>query len=55
VIMAELIVDGESHYDVASIESDRYFDLPEFQTRADIKAKCYEMAGNYYGKVERPS
>lgn len=54
LIMAELILDGESRYDVASIEADRYFDVPGYLTRADIERKCFDMAGNYYGKVERP-
>ena len=55
VIMAELILDGKSTYDVSSIDADRYFDFPELQKRADIESKCAEMAGNYYGRVERPS
>jgi 4-methylaminobutanoate oxidase (formaldehyde-forming) len=54
VIMAELILDGRSRYDVQSIEADRYFDMPGYVKRPDIEAKCVEMAGNYYGKVERP-
>ena len=40
--------------DVRSIEADRYFDLPGYLGRSDIEAKCVAMAGNYYGKVERP-
>ena len=55
VIMAELILDGRSSYDVKSIEADRYFDMPGYIERADIEAKCVDMAGNYYGKVERPA
>ena len=55
VIMSQLILDGESRYDVKSIEADRYFDMPGYLERADIEAKCVDMAGNYYGKVERPS
>jgi glycine/D-amino acid oxidase-like deaminating enzyme len=55
VIMAELIADGHSRYDVKSIEADRYFDMPGYVDRADIEAKCVAMAGNYYGKVERPA
>lgn len=55
VIMAELILDGKSTYDVSSIDADRYFDFPELQKRTDIESKCAEMAGNYYGRVERPS
>jgi hypothetical protein len=40
---------------VKSIEADRYFDMPGYITRQDIEAKCVAMAGNYYGKVERPA
>jgi glycine/D-amino acid oxidase-like deaminating enzyme len=54
LIMSQLILDGRSTYDVASIEADRYFDITGYVERADIEAKCVEMAGNYYGKVERP-
>jgi glycine/D-amino acid oxidase-like deaminating enzyme len=54
LIMAELILDGKSRYNVESIEADRYFDMPGYLERADIEAKCVEMAGNYYGKIERP-
>ena len=55
LIMAQLILDGACTYDVKSIEADRYFDMPGYLTRADIEAKCIAMAGNYYGKVERPA
>ncbi|MGI9429609.1 MAG: NAD(P)/FAD-dependent oxidoreductase, partial [Bythopirellula sp.] len=55
VIMAELILDGKSSYDVSSIHADRYFDFPDLKTREDIDKRCCEMAGNYYGKIERPT
>lgn len=55
LIMSQLILDGESSYDVASIEADRYFDLPGYIDRRDIENRCAEMAGNYYGKIERPT
>ena len=54
LIMSELILDGKSSYDVKSIEADRYFDMPGYVDRDDIEARCVSMAGNYYGKVERP-
>lgn len=54
LIMSQLILDGKSSYEVASIEADRYFDMPGYLDRSDIEAKCVAMAGNYYGKVERP-
>jgi 4-methylaminobutanoate oxidase (formaldehyde-forming) len=54
LIMAQLILDGKATYDVASIEADRYFDMPGYLRRDDIESKCVAMAGNYYGKVERP-
>ena len=52
VIMAQLIIDGRSTYDIAAIEADRYFDVPGFQVRGDIKQKCYEMHAGYYGRLE---
>jgi len=52
VIMADLILEGETQYDIAAIEADRYFDMPELQTRPDIKAAAYEMHAGYYGNVE---
>ncbi len=55
LIMSELILDSESSFDIAAIEADRYFDVPGFQTRAEIKAKCYEMQGGHYGVVEGKS
>ena len=55
LIMSELILDGKSSYDVSSIEADRYFDLPGYLERGAIDAKCVDMAGNYYGKIERPT
>lgn len=54
LIMSQLILDGASTYDVESIEADRYFDMPGYLKRGDIESKCVTMAGNYYGKVERP-
>jgi sarcosine dehydrogenase len=54
VIMAELILDGTSSYDVSSIEADRYFDMPSYVERGDIEARCRAMAGDYYGKLEQP-
>lgn len=55
VIMAELILDARLTYDIASIEADRFFDLPGFDTRDQIKDKCREMAAGYYGRVEGAS
>lgn len=54
VIMADLILDGKSQYDIASIEADRYSDLEGYMARPDIEARCHTMAANYYGSVERP-
>ena len=52
VIMAELVLNGETDYDIAAIEADRYHDIAGFQQRSDIKAKCYQMQSDYYGRVE---
>jgi sarcosine dehydrogenase len=54
LIMSQLILDGASTYDVSSIEADRYFDAPGYLERPEIEAQCVAMAGNYYGKIERP-
>ena len=53
-VMADLILDGKTKYDLDFIAADRFFDLPGYQERADIKRKCYDMYSSYYGKVERP-
>jgi sarcosine dehydrogenase len=53
LIMSQLILDGASTYDCASIEADRYFDAPGYIDRSEIEQKCVDMAGNYYGKVEK--
>ncbi len=53
VMMADLIVDGQTDYDIKAIEADRYFDVPGFQERAEIKGKCYQMHAGYYGRVEK--
>jgi 4-methylaminobutanoate oxidase (formaldehyde-forming) len=55
LIMSQLILDGASTYDVSSIEADRFFDAPGYLERPEIEAQCVAMAGNYYGKIERPA
>ena len=55
VIMADLILKGKTDYDIAAIQADRFFDLPELETRAQIKSKCYDMHAGYYGRVEGSS
>ncbi len=52
VIMADLILNGETAYDIEAIEADRYHEVAGFQERGDIKAKCYQMQSDYYGRVE---
>jgi glycine/D-amino acid oxidase-like deaminating enzyme len=52
VIMADLIQNDQTDYDIKAIEADRYFDLPGFQDRGEIKEKCYQMHAGYYGHVE---
>ncbi len=51
LIMAELIFDGRSRYDIPQIEADRFFDVPELRDRATIKSRCVSAYANYYGKV----
>jgi 4-methylaminobutanoate oxidase (formaldehyde-forming) len=52
VIMADLVLTGETDYDITAITADRFFDIPGYQDRAQITAKCYEMHAGYYGRVE---
>ena len=52
VIMADLVLNGKTDYDIEAIEADRYHDIAGFQQRNDIKAKCYQMHADYYGRVE---
>ncbi len=52
VLMAELILDGTCRYDMAQLEADRFFDLPEFRNRARVKAACVETYASCYSKVE---
>ena len=52
VIMADLVREGSTSYDIEAIEADRYFEMPGFQQRSDIKDRCYQMQAAYYGKVE---
>ena len=55
LIMSELILDGKSPYCIASIDADRYWDMPGFQDRKEIQQRCYEMQGSYYGRLEGKS
>jgi len=55
VIMADLILDGSTKYDVAALDADRFFDMPGFLERGEIKKKCYDMFASYYGRVEGKS
>ncbi len=50
-IMAELIVDGATTYDIAEIEADRMYEMAELTDRAAVRRLCAEMAGNYYGAI----
>jgi sarcosine oxidase subunit beta len=52
VLMADLILDGTCRYDLAQLEADRFFDLPEFVDRARVKARCAETYAHCYSKIE---
>lgn len=54
-IMAELICEGRTRYDVAQIEADRFADWPGLANRQTIKAACYQTYANYYGRVATTS
>lgn len=51
VIMAELITQGQTRYDVAQIEADRFFEMEELADRRVIEERCYATYAGYYGKV----
>ena len=53
VIMADLILEGRTDHDIREIEADRFYDIPGYATREEIKKKCSEMCRNYYGAVEK--
>ncbi len=50
-IMAELIVDGRSSYDISEIEADRLFEEAEFRDRSVVEQRCHATASGYYGAV----
>lgn len=50
-IMAELIVDGSSTYDISEIEADRLFEESELLDRPTVEKRCLETAASYYGAV----
>ena len=52
VIMADLVTEGKTDYDLSEIEADRFFEQPGYLAREEIRNRCFEMAGNYYGRVE---
>jgi len=51
VVMAELIVDGRSRYDIAQLEADRFFEIPQLHDRREVKRQARETYAGYYGKV----
>ena len=53
VIMADLIVDGHTDYEIQALEADRFFELDGFVDRAEIESRCLEMHAAYYGRVEK--
>ncbi|MBI4607319.1 MAG: FAD-binding oxidoreductase [Planctomycetes bacterium] len=54
VIMADLILQGRAGYDMEALRADRYFELPGFQTRAEIRAKGRTAYAGYYGGKKDP-
>jgi hypothetical protein len=52
VIMAQLVLDGHTDYDIEAIHADRFFEYPQLQSRAEIEAACYDMHAGYYGRIE---
>ncbi len=52
VIMADLVLDGHTDYDIQAIHADRFFEHPQLQDRSDIEDACYQMHAGYYGRIE---
>ncbi len=52
VIMADLVLDGVTDYDIEAIQADRFFEHPELQARPGIETACYQMHAEYYGRIE---
>ena len=52
-VMADLILDGKTQYDLEFMAAARFQELPGFQKRADRKRRCHEMYASYYGQVEK--
>lgn len=51
-IMADLILEGKARYDLEQLRADRYYDLPGFQTRPEIKVKGRRSYIGHYGKKD---
>ncbi len=51
-IMAQLIIDGHSSYDISEIEADRLFEETDFLNRSTVEQRCLDTASAYYGAVE---
>ena len=51
-IMADLILDGKTRYDMEQLRADRYYDLPDYKTREEIKAKGRRSYAGHYGKKD---
>ncbi|HLV78958.1 MAG TPA: FAD-dependent oxidoreductase [Chthonomonadaceae bacterium] len=52
VLMAELILEGKCRYDLAQLEADRFYDLPEFLSRDAVTARCAQAYADAYSTVE---
>jgi len=52
VIMADLVLDGHTDYDIEAIHADRFFEHPQLQDRSKIESACYQMHAGYYGQLE---
>jgi glycine/D-amino acid oxidase-like deaminating enzyme len=49
LLMADLILDGKTTYDLEQLRADRYHDLPGFKTREEIKERGRRTHASYYG------
>jgi hypothetical protein len=50
--MADLVLNGQTDYDIEAIHADRFFEHPQLQSRSEIEAACYQMQSGYYGRIE---
>lgn len=51
LITSQLILDGQSTFDISEIEADRMWEQAELLDRKTVRERCYDTYANYYGAV----